>query len=337
MKKKTMATILAAFILYGTLPAEAQFLKKLGDALEKIDNAVKSGKKDANGGLGRQLGKSIKVGSMTMTAYGDNPGVGFNFGRCCREGDRVILAFQYPNQGKQDVENVWIRNYGDDATMVYGRGGVSYRIVQIGLGGRESSEGVSVNVPNGGYANGYLVIEGVPASETTLERVVFRSSGQYPMDASTHRYAFVLQDVTIEPQQEATAQADVTMPAGGWRLSRTGVGPVQIDASASSLPASVAGLYSKRRVEDGSVYFELDGEDVMYAETSGGRITQLHVSGRNVGLEVNGKMFRVGDDTDALKALKGVKGNSYSDDAEYDGVRIVGHDSEIQILEIGNQ
>lgn len=332
-----MAMILAAIMLAGTLPAEAQFLKKLGNALEKLDKASKSGKKDANGGLGRQLGKSISVGSMTMTAYGDNPGVGFNFGRCYRDGDRVILTFQYPNQGKRDVENVWIRNYGDDATTVYGRGGVAYRIGYIEFGGRESSEGVSANVPNGGYANGHLVIEGVPETETTLDKVVFRSTGQYPMDAVTHRYAFVLQNVTIEPQQSASAGGDVTMPAGGWKITKEGVGPVRIGASATSLPASVAGLYSKRRIEDGSVYFELDGEDVMYAETSGGKITGLQVSGRNVGLDVNGKTFRTGDDTDALKALKGVKGNSYSDDAEYEGVRVAGHDCEIQSLSIGNQ
>ncbi len=332
MKKMTLAAIIALSLFAGTLTAEAQFLKKLGDALDKAANALGKKSDDA---LGRQLGKTISIGSMTMAAYGDNPGVGFNFGRCYRQGDKVVLTFQYPNQGNRDVENVWIRNYDDDATTVAGRDGRQYQIVGIALGERESSEGVTVTVPRGGAADGSLVISGVPESETVLGRVVFRSTGQYPMDAVLHRYAFVLDNVTIEPQAQAATAADAAMPAGGWKLTAAGVGPVKIGASVSSLPASVAGLYSRARIDGGSIYFELDGADVMYAETSGGRITGLQVSGRNVGLEVGNRTFRVGDDADALKAQPGVSGNSYNDDAEYRGVRVAGHDGEIQTFAVG--
>lgn len=331
MKKKTIAVLMITAIFAATVPAHAQFLKKLGNALEKVANA---GKKNDNSGLGRQLGKSIQLGSMTMSAYGDNPGVGFNFGRCYREGGLVVLTFQFPSQAQRDVENVCIRNYGDDETEVFGKGGAKYGIGKIAFGNRESSEGVSDNVRQGGLTNGYIVITGVPASETSLGRVVFRSTGQYPMDAIVHRYSFVLENVAIEPGQTVAA-AGWTMPAGGWKLTAQGVGPIGIGAAVSSLPASVGGLYGKVRRDGTTLYFEFGGEDVMTAETAGGRITQLRVYGKNVGIDVAGRTFRVGGDTDALKALKGVRGNSYDDDAVFEGIHISGHDSEIQIFTVG--
>ena len=331
MNKRILAIIFAATLMAPVVPAHAQFLKKLGNALDKVANA---GNKESNDGLGRRLGKSIQIGSMTMSAYGDNPGVGFNFGKCYRKDGAVILTFQYPSQGQKDVENVGIRNYGDDATQVYGPAGVLYDISMIGFGERESSEGVSYNVPQGGFTNGYLVIKGVPESVASLSKVVFRSSGQYPMDAVVHRYAFVLENVTIEPEETPT-QVNYTMPQGGWKLTSQGVGPVRIGESVSGLPSDVKGLYSKVRKEGTSLYFELDGNDVMYAETAGGKISMLQVSGDNIAIDVAGKTFRVGGDTDLLKTLQGVKGNSYNDDAEYQGIRISGYDSEIQNFTVG--
>ena len=326
-----MAIFFAASLIAGVTPAHAQFLKKLGKALDKVANA---GNNDANNDLGRRLGKSIQVGTMTMSAYGDNPGVGFNFGKCYRKDGAVILTFQYPSQGPKDVENVGIRNYGDDATQVYGPAGVLYDISLICFGERESREGVSYNVPQGGFTNGYLVIKGVPESVSSLPKVVFRSSGQYPMDAVVHRYAFVLENVTIEPEETPT-QVNYTMPQGGWKLTSQGVGPVRIGESVSGLPSEVKGLYSKVRQYGASLYFELNGNDVMYAETAGARISMIHVSGDNIAIDVAGKTFRIGGDVDLLKTLQGVKGNSYNDDAEYQGIRISGHDSEIQIFIVG--
>lgn len=332
MKKKTIAVLMITAILAAAVPAHAQFLKKLGNALEKVANA---GKKNDNGGLGRRLGKSIQIGSMTMSAYGDNPGVGFNFGRCYREGGLVVLTFQFPSQTQRDVENVCIRNYGDDETEVFGKGGAKYGIGKIAFGNRESSEGVSDNVRQGGFTNGYLVITGVPASEASLGRVVFRTTGQYPMDAIVHRYSFVLENVAIEPEQTAGVAGGSSMPQGGWKLTSKGVGPIGIGAAVSAIPASVEGLYGKVRRDGTTLYFEFGGEDVMTAETAGGRITQLQVYGRNVGIDVEGRTFRVGGDTDALKALKGVSGNSYDDDAVYEGIHILGHNSEIQNFTVG--
>ncbi|MDE5645827.1 MAG: hypothetical protein K2I45_09340, partial [Muribaculaceae bacterium] len=59
------------------------------------------------------------------------------------------------------------------------------------------------------------------------------------------------------------------------------------------------------------------------------------VSGDNIAIDVAGKTFRIGGDVDLLKTLQGVKGNSYDDDAEYQGIRITGHDSEIQNFIVG--
>lgn len=146
---------------------------------------------------GKQLGGPVKIGNMTMAAYGDNPGIGFNFMSCKRQDGKVLLSFQYPSQVNRDIENIWIRNYEPNATEVFGPDGTKYTISYIKLGDKSSSEGVGVDIPQGQALNGQLVIEGVPADVKTLGKVVFRSSGQYPMDAITHSYTFTLDNVTI--------------------------------------------------------------------------------------------------------------------------------------------
>lgn len=210
MNKKLI--ILGMALALAAVPSEAQFFKKLGKALDKVSKTVdKVASTTSNDDpMSRQLGKAIKLGDMTMTAYGDNLGIGFNFGSCYRQDGTVYLVFQYPNQGNRDVENIWIRNYEPGETAVYGPDGNKYNIAMIALGDRESSEGVSVNIPQGGYANGYLAITGVPANVNSLGKVIFNSTGQYPMDAVSHNYRFVLDNVAItEPPVAKTSGEEV--------------------------------------------------------------------------------------------------------------------------------
>lgn len=335
MKKIAILTMAACVCL--TAPtANAQFLKKLSKAAEKLTQAVSSGDKTQTGNLGRQIGKSIQLGDMTMSAYGDNPGVGFNFGYCYWQDGRVVLVFQLPNQGRSDVENIWIHNYEPNETQVFGTDGSKYNIAMISLGDRNSSEGVSNNLAAGGYLNGILVID-APQGVKALGTVIFRCSGQYPMDANTHSYAFVLQNVSIQPApptQQTTADS-YAKPAEGWTIDANGTGPCKLGAKVSSLPAAVDGMYDKIDGDDDFKYLYLGDTHVINLNCANGVIVGIQIVGENIGVKVGDKIFKMGDDTDVLKAQSGVKGVSYNDDAEYNGVHFSGHDSTIELISIG--
>ena len=224
MKKAII--ILGMAIALVVVPSQAQFLKKLGKALDKVSQAVDKAvpASSNNDPMNRQIGNAVKLGDMTMTAFGDNPGIGFTFGSCYRENGNVYLVFQYPNQSKRDIENVGIYNYEPNETFVYGPTGNKYNIAMIGLGDSRSSEGVSVNIPAGGFANGYLVITGVPADVNNIGKVIFNSAGQYVNDAIMHRYRFVLDNVAItEPANEGSngsSAAGEAAPEDGVKVAK---------------------------------------------------------------------------------------------------------------------
>lgn len=335
--------LLFAFIatIVSVLPVRAQFLKKLGKAIDKVGQTVEKVEKagrQAAGDLGLQLGKAVQIGDMTMTAYGDNPGIGFNFGYCYRENGKVLLVFQLPNQGQKDIENVCIRNYEPDETAVIGTDGQKYGISLVALGESRSSEGLSKNIPAGQFVNGVIVID-VPEGVRKLGKVIFRSTGQYPMDATVHRYAFVLSNVTVTdnpPTQENGSQENTyARPAEGWMLTANGVGPFVPGAKVEALPDKVDGLYNKIEGDTGLKYVYLGDTHVMNLTVADGTVAGIQLVGDVVGVKVSGKVFRVGGDSDLLKKQSGVKSVSYSDDADYNGIHFTGYESEIQQISIG--
>lgn len=333
------------------VPSQAQVLKKLGKAINKVGSKVENAAaakaaadQNANGGLGRQLGEAVKVGDMTMTAYGSNPGIGFNFGTCYRENGKVVLAFQLPNQTEKDVENIWLRNYGKDATEVYTAGGSKCEIELVAIGETRMRDGVTANISAKQYANALIVLSGVPADAATLGKVIIRLTGQRPMDSNVFRYAFVLENVPVTTPEAAAeklagnaapAQQSAAKPAEGWLLTSAGVGPLKLGAKVAELPARTEGLYDKIDVLDNIAYVYWDHEHMMTLDIAAGKIIGLGVFGPNVGVKVGAKVYKVGGDSDDLKAQKGVKGVSYNDDAEYNGVHFEGFDCEITRIYIG--
>lgn len=149
-------------------------------------------------------------------------------------------------------------------------------------------------------------------------------------------------DTVIDSISQATPTASLTdndnnmkMPKGGWQIAREGVGPVVIGADLSSLPQKTEGLYDSLQSDGDMAYATLKGKDVMTIYTDNGKITGIQVFGDNVCLKVGDKTFKAGGDSDLLKSMPGVKGESYDDNGEYKGVLFEGHDSEIQFFQIG--
>lgn len=310
------------------------FLKKLGNAVDKVLTATS--KNSSSDKSERKLGKTVYIGDMSMEAYGDNPGIGMNFVSCVRDGQDVVLTFTLPNQGGRDVENVWLMNYGQRPVSAYGADGSQYQISYMTIGDRGSNEGISVNIPAGTEPSATIRIAGVPASAKKLKKVIIYSTGQYPMDAISHSYSFRLGNVEITDPTPATGATSLTMPAEGWTITKDGVGPVVLGASVAKLPAKIAGLYDGIQTDNENSYLSLGEENVMTLDIAEGKIKAIRVFGNNVGLKVGNKIFKVGGDSDALKAQPGVKGNSYDYNGEYQGVYFEGYEGSIDSFRIGN-
>lgn len=150
-------------------------------------------------------------------------------------------------------------------------------------------------------------------------------------------------DTVIDSISQATTaptSADddnnIRIPEGGWQITGEGVGPVVLGADLSSLPQKVDGLYDSLQHDDNMAYATLKDNDVMTIYTDNGKIIGIQVFGDNVRLKAGGKTFKAGDDSDMLKSMPGVKGESYNDNGEYNGVSFEGHDGEIQFFQVGN-
>ncbi len=72
MRKRVILSAAVLFVTgaVGTIPAQAQFLKKLGKALDKVGNA---GNKKSDDSKVRQIGETVKNDNITMTAKGISP------------------------------------------------------------------------------------------------------------------------------------------------------------------------------------------------------------------------------------------------------------------------
>lgn len=291
--------ILSAAILFvtgavGTIPAQAQFLKKLGKALDKVANA--GNKKSTGNEKVRQIGETVKIGDMTMKAYTDNPGVGLNFGTCERQGSEVVITLQFTNPQSSQPMAIRLQNFDPNPVKAYSASGQEYRVSQICLGKSKSSEGVSNTIPQKGYLNGYITLSGVPENVKTIGKLVVATSGHPDMDASNRFFSFVLENIPITEKPTMTAK---------------GISPVEIGTKVSALPQQVAGLYDKvtsntEEDMDGDITtyltFTLAGLPKLTATAgSDGVIWQVSTESPDVVVYVNGNPYKVGDKIATLK------------------------------------
>lgn len=301
---------------------------------------------------------------VTIKAAGSNPGVGFSYLGAKRVSDLVVVSFEYPSQSSRDIENIWIRNYDNNASTVTGINGEQYQITSITLGESTSSEGVSQNLPAGGKLAGSITISGIPADQNRIGRIDLRSTGQYPMDATLYNYTFIIENSPIM-QPKAARQtttgsgsrsavgADgkvkattgggifqgattVRMPEGGWSITPKTVGPLELGMNVKAMPGRVEGLYNKVKTWDAnSTTLYLDDNECMNLNIVNDRIAGISVISKVAHVKIGNKTFSVGGDSDLLKVMPGVRSESYNDNADYEGIHFEGHDSEIQTITIG--
>lgn len=308
--------------------------------------------------------------TISMMAMGDNPGLGFNYQGTDRKDGVVIIKFQLPNIVQQDIENVWLRNYEPNETTAVAADGTKYTVSNISLGGSSSSEGVTVNVPQGQKVDGVLTISGVPADINALGKVTINLCGQYPMDANVHNFSVILENVGIRDLDKKAAPAQTTaatpaaksepaddgkahpgrsgglfvtgnavgVPADGWQITAEACGPIKLHDSTMSMPGIVDKMFNKvKRWDANSETLYLDGTEVININIVNDRIAGVTIYGPVAKVKVSDKLFGVGDSADELKTMPGVKSVTYNDDCEYNGIRFTGHDGEITNIIIGQE
>jgi len=300
MQKRIIFAAFVAMFFIGNGSAEAQILKKLGNALDKIASSSQTLNKE-----GRKLGKTVVIGDMKMSAFGDNPGVGYNFGGCERQGESVIVGIQFTNPKCAEPMSIGMYNYGERPVQVFGPDGQPYEVALISLDGSSSSEGVSKTIPVNGTLTGFISVKGVPATVKTLDKVMIRCSGHPEMDAVNKSFSFVLENVAVtEPQTAAPIQ-----------LSQKGIAPVLISTMVNTIPQKVNGVYDSvnRNTEDFegeqmTVLEFINNGQIVFSATADetGKIWQIQTQSPSVFVEVGGRRFKVGDKIAPLKSVKGV-------------------------------
>lgn len=154
----------------------------------------------------KEAAAEVKPVSMKLLAKGDNPGVGFKYLGAKRTGENVVISFELPNKSQAAIENVWLRNYENDAVKVTGPDGIVYPVSKITMAESESGEGLSKEIPAGGSLACTLTVSGVPQDVTYFSEVLINSTGQAPMDCTVHRYSFIVENclITAPPVKKKT-------------------------------------------------------------------------------------------------------------------------------------
>lgn len=320
---------------------------------------------------GKNLGE-FQMGNMKMTAYGERPDVAFVMMGAKREGDKVVVSFQYANQLYKDLSDLRMVASGPYAIEVVGADGKSYPVSKITLGDASGATELSTTLVSGKPVKGEVEISGVPEDVTSLSKFALRSTAQYPDEAGRRDYTYLLENVDIikprvvtvtppaTPTQASTADsgsrsavvdgkaqpgksAGIFNPVASslasennsWIINGDGVGPVKLGINVKAMPGRVDDLYNKVKwwnANSGSLYF--DGEEAILLKVEADKITGITiVKGRGHAM-VDGKPCYIGDDATQLFNRPGVEKVSATEFVSR-GVHVVTDNGKVTRLWIG--
>ncbi|MBR1882296.1 MAG: hypothetical protein IJ808_04670 [Muribaculaceae bacterium] len=291
--------ILIALLVGFQSQADAQFFKKLGNAIDKaaktIDSVSKSNQKttkqqssqsQASSG-GKQIGESLKTENGTLTLHGDNPGMNINWMGLYRIwGNTTVSAyFQLINQAelKLSVDLIYPQNYMLDNM------GRQYTDDVAKAGNRTVGP---YSIEPGAKALYSFHYPDVPASVKQMQLVYLGVISYIGEQGGSCEYSFRIQDAPIK-----------ILPA----LTASGVfgdQQVKLGQTISSLPQSFPGVYDKYVVTDDNdegevtklVTFYLNGEETMSAVSNDLKtLNSIIISSRTVYFKVGKNYYRLGD------------------------------------------
>lgn len=257
MKISSIPKVALALMLMAT-PAEMcgqSFLKKLGKGLEKVlstpSSSSQNQKKPAatvqksTTAAQKPVG-DIVIGDMLIRPYGDNPNCDIQFVMARREGEHVNIYFYLVNKNNQPLNNLWMRNYGDDAVKANSLSGAAIQVARLSFGQQSSSEGLSTNIPARGKVQGCISLANVTLGTEHIADIHINLSAAIGANASRNSFGFLLN----------------TMPITEFVLKKGGLGNLDFTKPISQFPKSVRGLYDKFEVE--TVLNEMEGYEETY-------------------------------------------------------------------------
>ena len=257
MKISSISKVALALMLMAT-PAEMcgqSFLKKLGKGLEKVLSTPSSSSQNqkkpttavqkSTTAAQKPVG-DIVIGDMLIRPYGDNPNCDIQFVMARREGEHVNIYFYLVNKNNQPLNNLWMRNYGDDAVKANSLSGAAIQVARLSFGQQSSSEGLSTNIPARGKVQGCISLANVTLGTEHIADVHINLSAAIGANASRNSFGFLLN----------------TMPITEFVLKKGGLGNLDFTKPISQFPKSVRGLYDKFEVE--TVLNEMEGYEETY-------------------------------------------------------------------------
>jgi hypothetical protein len=183
---------------------------------------------------------------MLIRPYGDNPNCDIQFVMARREGEYVNIYFYLVNKNNQPLNNLWMRNYGDDAVKANSLSGAAIQVARLSFGRQSSSEGLSTNIPARGKVQGCISLANVTLGTEHIADVHINLSAAIGANASRNSFGFLLN----------------TMPITEFVLKKGGLGNLDFTKPISQFPKSVRGLYDKFEVE--TVLNEMEGYEETY-------------------------------------------------------------------------
>ncbi len=205
--------------------------------------------------------QDVLLGDMLIRPYGEIPNCQFQFIMARREASVINVYFNLINKNNLTVNNVCMRNYGENA-VVYGDIPQQKSEVQgFRLGDKSSTTEVAVNIPANGKVMGCISINGTVSSN--LDETISNISINF--------------SATVEGVERQFGYLLHKAPLTQFILRKGGFATFDYTKPISQFPKSVFGLYdnftvetSYNEVEDYEstfVTFTLNGQKVMEGES----------------------------------------------------------------------
>lgn len=312
--------IIALFLLAGNqTQADAQFLKKLGKALDKVAAATESLTQKANTTQTtnadedideRLVGKPVKVGVSTVSTHGDNQGLVINWlgAERIKGSDNVTVHYQLINQAGLTL-NVSMGSAGKQGgTYLLDQQGRKYSETLINMGGLSMRYDNGCEIAADTKIRCSTTFENVPNTVNNLQMAYLSYSLTVGSETWGHGGSFRIKDIPIR-------QLPIINAKGIF-----GETQVRLGDKIASLPKTFDGLYDTYTIgnEDfeGETYqvltFTLNGKETMSAISYDNQtIDYIIVKSPNVYCLIHKRYYTCGSNIDYEESQSDFSMNDY--------------------------
>lgn len=306
--------------------ADAQFLKKLGSAIDKgmkkldqVTSVLESATGKNNGSTNspdneeRMIGKPIKIGPSTLIKYGNNPGMNINWQGLYRiYGSTVVTSyFQFINEAELKL-TVDFGFFSSDNYALDNQGR-KFRDESLAAGNRIAGPTSIEPDARSLYTVNY---QDVPASVKEMQMVLIKLASNVGQNSGVCRYSFRVNDVPIRILPAMTAKGII------------GEQKLLIGSAIEDLPQAFPFLYDAYTVtteeDEGEtmtiVHFTKNGQETMTAISNDQKtIANIDVFTSDVYVKVGEYFYSCGSKMARMTMERGITKDEYGN-VSYQGV-----------------